>query len=114
MSVLPVEKSANAAPSETLEERAPRRLLASWREGTAVLSSTTAIESHPAYRELIALGSDALPYLFRYLEQTRNGHLSGVLTEITGAQPVPAGEGGKIRVVAERWLDWGREHGYRW
>jgi hypothetical protein len=54
------------------------------------------------------------PHLFRYLDQTRNGHLSGALSEITGAQLVPPDEGGKIRVVAQRWLDWAREHGYQW
>ena len=112
MSALPVEQKAEVAPSETLEERV-RRLLAVWREETLVLSSTTAIQSHPAYRELIAIGSAALPYLFRDLESTYDGHLSGALAAITKARPVQPGEGGKIRLIAERWLNWARENGYR-
>jgi hypothetical protein len=109
MSANPVQ---NAAPVETVEQQV-QRLLAQWRAETAVISSSTVLVSHPAYRELIALGEAALPSLFRDLEQTQDGHLSRALAEITGAQPVRPGEGGKIRLVAERWLDWGREHGYR-
>jgi hypothetical protein len=109
MSTLPKTPSA----AETLEDRV-RGLLARWREETGVLSSSSALVGHPAYRELIALGTAALPYLFRDLEQTRDGHLSRALTEITGAQPIPAEERGRIAAIAERWLTWARENGYRW
>jgi hypothetical protein len=61
------------------------RLLARWREETAYLSSSTAIAAHPAYLELIAIGPVALPFLFRDLEQTGDGHLSQALSAITGA-----------------------------
>jgi hypothetical protein len=110
MSATPVH---NAPPAETLEQRV-QRLLATWREETAVISSSTVLNSHPAYRELIAIGPPVLPYLFRDMEQTYDGHLSRALAEITGARPVQPGEGGKIRLVAERWLNWARENGYRW
>ena len=103
----------STAAAESVEQRV-QRLLAAWREETAVISDSTVLVSHPAYRELIALGPAALPYLFRDLEQTRDGHLSAALARITGAQPVQPGEGGKIRMIAERWLDWARENGYRW
>jgi hypothetical protein len=110
MSANPVQ---NAPPAETVEQQV-RRLLATWREETAVISSSTVLVSHPAYREIIALGETALPSLFRDLEQTHDGHLSRALAEITGAQPVRPGEGGKIRLVADRWLTWARENGYQW
>jgi hypothetical protein len=103
----------NAPPLETVEEQV-QRLLATWRQETAVISSSTVLVSHPAYRKIIALGEAALPYLFRDLEQTHDGHLSGALTAITEAQPVLPGEGGKIRLVADRWLNWARENGYQW
>jgi hypothetical protein len=110
MSANPVQ---NAPPAETMEQRV-QRLLATWRDETAVISSSTALVAHPAYRELIALGRPALPYLFRDLEQTHDGHLSSALAAITGAQPVQPGDGGRIRLVAERWLNWARENGFRW
>jgi hypothetical protein len=112
MSGSPVTDDSQVSPGEAGEERV-RRLLAKWREETLVLSSTTALVAHPAYRELIAIGPAALPPLFHDLEQTHDGHLSGALAAITGAQPVPPEEGGRIRAVAERWLTWAREHGFR-
>jgi hypothetical protein len=110
MSANPIQ---NVPLPETVE-RDVEDLLAVWRKQTAMISSSTVLVSHPAYRKIIALGAAALPYLFRDLEQTHDGHLSRALAEITGAQPVQPGEGGKIRLVAERWLKWARENGYQW
>src|SRR4051794_24853778 len=112
MSAIPVRDVPPAPAGETVEQRV-RRLLARWRAETLVLSSTTALASNPAYRELISLGPDALPALFHDLAQTHDGPLPGALAAITGAQPVPPEEGGRMRAVAERWLTWAREHGFR-
>ena len=87
------------------------RLLASWRAETAHLSSSTRAAEHPAYQELIALGPPALPFLFRDLEQTGDGHLSRALGAITGASPVPPEDRGNVRRVADAWLRWARESG---
>jgi hypothetical protein len=102
-----------AKAPETVEQRVVR-LLARWREETAYLSSSTAIIGHAAYQELIAIGRPALPFLFRDLEQTADGHLSNALTAITGAHPIPAEQRGQIRKIAETWLQWARENGYQW
>src|SRR5205807_9481865 len=103
-----------ATPAAENIEQQVARLLARWRQETAYLSSNTAITSHPAYQELIALGTGALPFLFRDLEQTGDGHLSKALMTITGARPIPAEERGQIRKIAETWLRWARENGYQW
>src|SRR5437763_15042700 len=104
--------SVPATPAaETIEQRVVR-LLGSWREQTAYLSSSTRITGHPAYQELIALGPAALPFLFRDLEQTADGHLSNALTTLTGAHPVSAEDRGKLAKVADAWLRWARENGY--
>ena len=89
--------------AETMEQHVTR-LLAEWRKETACLSSSTSITGHPAYLELIALGSAALPFLFRDLERTQDGHLSKALTVVTGADPIPAEERGQVRKIAETWL----------
>jgi hypothetical protein len=99
--------------SESLEQRVAR-LLMRWREETAYLSSSTQITGHPAYQELIALGPAVLPFLFRDMEQTADGHLAKALIALTGAHPVPAEDRGNIRKVADAWLRWGRENGWRW
>ena len=99
--------------AESIEQRVVQ-LLGHWRQETAYLSSSTRITGHPAYQELIALGPAALPYLFRDLEQTGDGHLSKALAAITGANPIPADERGQVRKTAEAWLRWAGENGYRW
>ena len=96
--------------AESIEQRVAR-LLGRWREETLYLSDSTRITGHPAYQELIALGSAALPFLFRDLEQTRNGHLSKALTAITGARPIPAEQSGQMRKIAETWLRWAGAEG---
>jgi hypothetical protein len=100
-----------ASVAETVEQRVVR-LLRRWREETAYESSSTRITGHPAYQELIALGAAALPFLFRDLERTEDGHLSKAMATITGAHPVPAR--GSVRKVAEAWLHWARENGWQW
>ena len=99
--------------AESIEQRVVR-LLGSWREETRYLSDSTKITGHPAYQELIALGPAALPFLFRDLERTGDGHLSKALTAITGARPVPDDVRGQMRKVAEAWLRWAKDNGYRW
>jgi hypothetical protein len=113
MSAIPVQNTPDAPPEETLEQKV-QRLLTTWREAVAYISSSTVRSSHPAYRELIALGPAVLPFLFRDMEQTHDGHLSSALAAITGAQPVPPEEGGMIQKIAERWLAWARQNGYSW
>ncbi|HEY1379696.1 MAG TPA: hypothetical protein VGF55_23030 [Gemmataceae bacterium] len=106
--------SVPATPAaETVEQRVAR-LLRTWREQTAYLSSSTQLTAHPAYQELISLGPAALPFLFRDLEQTGDGHLSKALAALTGAHPVPAEDRGNVRKVADAWLRWARENGWRW
>jgi hypothetical protein len=56
-----------AAPEETIEQRV-QRLLATWREKTGFLSSSTALISHPAYQKSISIVPAALPFL---LERAR-------------------------------------------
>jgi hypothetical protein len=105
--------SIPVTPSVESVEQQVVRLLENWRTKTAYLSSSTRITGHPAYRELIALGPTALPFLFRDLERTGDGHLSKALAEMTGARPVPTEDRGNVRKVADAWLRWARENGIR-
>jgi len=110
---LPMADMVETVNREAIEKQV-LRLLELWRAETAYLSDSTRRNSHPAYQEIIALGTVALPALFRDLEQTLDGHLAKALTTITAAHPVPAEDRGKIQLVAEAWLRWAREHGVTW
>src|SRR5271166_2974461 len=101
-----------AAAAETVEERF-RRLEAIWTAETGYLSSYTDIVENQAFREIIGLGEAVVPLMMRDLEE-RPRLWVWALPEITGANPVPAGEGGNIAKMSDAWLRWGKAKGYRW
>ena len=111
MSRTPV-KPAPETPAETVEERFCR-LAAAWHRDTDYLSSMEDAESHPAYQEIVRLGPEALPLLLRDLAE-RHTHWFAALEAITGAQPLPASAAGDIPAMAQSWLRWAKDHGFRW
>jgi hypothetical protein len=70
-------------------------------------------ESHPAYREIIALGPEVVPLLLRDLAESHT-HWFGALEAITGAHPVPLALAGNIPAMVDAWLRWARDNGYQW
>ncbi len=109
MASVPKTQAQASAPAETVEERF-RRLEATWTAETGYLSSYTDIVEHPAFREIIRLGEAVVPLMLRDLEE-RPRLWVWALPEITGADPVPPGEGGNIAKMSEAWLRWGRAKG---
>jgi hypothetical protein len=109
---VPVGQTAAQTPGETLEERF-HRLAAGWRAATSHLSSSTQMAAHPAYREIIGLGMEAVPLLLADLARQPD-HWFTALKAITGANPVDSADRGRIDRMAAAWLKWGRENGYSW
>ena len=99
-------------PVETLERRF-QRLLESWHRATDHHSSLTIIRSHPAFRELIALGDPAIPLMLRALADPFNFELTSALQTITGEAPASAGAAVDREGIAAAWLRWGRQRGYQ-
>jgi hypothetical protein len=68
------------------------------------------------YFRIVGMGPRALPFIFSHLEdETKKGepdHWFPALSAITGADPVPLSERGRIRQMAISWLEWGRREGY--
>jgi hypothetical protein len=112
MSTVPIEPTAAAPPTETVESRF-RRLEATWLAEVGYSSSSTVLRNHPAFQELIRMGEAVVPLMLRDLEE-RPRLWVWALPRITGADPVPASERGNIAKMSDAWLRWGREHGYRW
>ena len=54
-----------------------------------------------------------MPLLLQDLETNRR-HWFTALAVVTGADPIPAEHAGNIPMMAEDWLRWGSEQGYRW
>ncbi|HBI46411.1 MAG TPA: hypothetical protein DDY78_26700 [Planctomycetales bacterium] len=111
MAISPV-KSAPASSADTVEERF-RRLAAAWHRDTDYLSSMDEADSHPAYQEIIRLGSEVAPLLLRDLAENHT-HWFAALEAITGARPIPPSAAGNIPKMAEAWLRWAKDNGYQW
>jgi hypothetical protein len=109
MSIVP---SNQTMATESVKARF-QHLASVWHAETAFISSSNEIVAHPAFQEIVGMGSAAVPLLLQELE-SRPGHWHRALRLITGADPVPVEDRGNLEKAAEAWLRWGREHGYRW
>jgi hypothetical protein len=85
-----------------------QRLADLWRTETVYVSSTSDLVAHPAFQEIVAMGSAVIPLLLRELKNS-TGHWHRALQRIIGVNPVaPADRGNMERTVAA-WLQWGKE-----
>src|SRR5437763_16080588 len=112
MASIPVKQTSAGRPTENLDEKF-QRLAEEWHQAVAHHFSSRIRDNHPAYREIIEMGSAVVPLLLRDLANNRR-HWFAALTAITGANPVPNEDAGNIDKMAEAWLRRGREHGYCW
>jgi hypothetical protein len=85
-------------------------LAAEWKRDTILLSSTSAISGHPAYRAIIALGPAVIPLLLQDLKREPL-HWFEALQAITGEDPVSKQDYGRIPTMRDAWLAWGRASG---
>ena len=87
------------------------RLKNIWIEETQFQSSMDKIINHPAYQAIIALGKDVVPLIIKDLEADPK-HWGPALFAITGANPVPKEHAGRIKMIAQDWIQWAKDNGY--
>ncbi|MCX5831109.1 MAG: hypothetical protein NT140_04355 [Deltaproteobacteria bacterium] len=87
------------------------RLKSQWEAETTFLSSLSDIAMHPAYQQIIGMGPVVIPLILREMKK-EPGHWFWALKSITGDDPVPPENRGKIKAMTEDWLIWGKEQGY--
>ncbi len=83
-----------------------------WKNERGPTSSITEMAIHPAYQEIIGMGKEAIPLILSELEKSPD-HWFWALSAISGEDPVKPEDRGRIKKMAEVWLEWGREKGYR-
>jgi hypothetical protein len=110
-----IETSPSASPPPMLPDLEQQflRLVEIWRKATQYTSSMSDLVNHPAYQQIIGLGQPAIPLLLRELERDPD-YWFAALRALTGVDPVPAASRGNLARMAEAWLAWGRQEGYRW
>jgi len=77
-----------------------------WRKETSQLSVASRMAAHPAYRQIVAMGDAVVPFLLAELRR-RPDHWFIALEEITGQSPVPPESEGKVKKMADAWIQWG-------
>jgi hypothetical protein len=86
-------------------------LASQWTHDTEGMSSTVEMAKHPAYQKIVSMGKAIIPFLLEDLDQNPIYWLP-VLRQITQVNPVQPEQRGKIKQMANAWLDWGKQEGY--
>jgi hypothetical protein len=82
-----------------------------WRNATSHLSLASRMANHPAYRQIVAMGAAVVPFLLAELRR-KPDHWFIALEEITGENPVPPESEGKVKKMADAWVQWGIQRGH--
>lgn len=85
-------------------------LVQTWKEETALLSSSMRMFSHPAYRAVINLGAPVVPLLLHELK-VRPGHWHLALSKVTKENPDSQCAPGSVAALTSAWLRWGEARG---
>ena len=94
--------------TQTLVAKLQFRVLADrWHDETLFESSIDRIISHPAYLQIVAMGSSAVPLILADLKAAP-ALWFWALSAITGESPEPDGSEGDIGAMTKAWLDWGK------
>jgi len=88
-------------------------LTAHWKSDmhVRVSSDPSAVLENPAYQMIIAMGKKVLPLIFK--EYSSNDDTwEMALHCILGFSPIPVEHYGRMRLIREDWLNWGKANGY--
>lgn len=87
------------------------KLSKDWLDASMFESNINKLAMHPAYQQIIGLGSEAIPLIMQELRQESN-HWFWALKSITGEDPVDEASRGNIQAMTDAWLLWGKNNGY--
>jgi hypothetical protein len=79
-------------------------LASQWQSDVEGMSSTAQMSQHPAYQEIISMGTKVVPLLLRELKQNPLYWLLA-LSEITGENPIKPEQRGRVKQMAEAWIE---------
>ena len=81
------------------------QLVEIWKAETQIVSSVTEMVAHPAYQQIIGMGSAAVPLIIEQLT-IEPDHWFSALKAITGEDPVPDDAKGDLDQMTKAWLEW--------
>ena len=112
----------NQDPEENMDQNARfDRFAQQWQRETGLHSNPHFIVNNDAFREIVEMGGEALPFIFRKLERGEHGLWWMLLERITGTrltdgvtpiEGVPGWVKTDAGALNEAWLSWGQERGH--
>jgi hypothetical protein len=97
---------AKATPRERFQQ-----LAAEWKQSSRHMSNTAQMAMLRPYQKIIGMGWDAVPLILEELQKEPNQWF-WALEAITDENPVPPEAAGKVRQMAQAWIDWGKANGF--
>lgn len=88
-----------------------RQLAAQWKEQSRHLSNAAQMAMLKPYQQIIGMGEAAVPLILEELQREPDQWF-WALEAITQEDPVPPESAGKVRAMAEAWVQWGKRQGY--
>ena len=82
-----------------------------WKSRTRYLSNSAQMATVRSYQRIIGMGPAALPLILKELERETD-HWFWALEAISGENPVPADQAGRVEEMAKSWIEWGRQRGF--
>jgi hypothetical protein len=80
-----------------------------WKTETMFSSSSSEITNNSAYRSIIGLGKDIIPFIIEDLKQSEN-HWFYALELLTGENPIKSEHRGIINLMKSDWLNWAKKN----
>ena len=87
-----------------------QRLAAEWKEKSRYLSNTAQMAMLKPYQQIIGMGVPAVPLILEELQREPNQWF-WALEAITQENPVPPEDEGRVRKMAQAWVEWGKARG---
>lgn len=87
-----------------------RRLANLWKEDSRYLSNTAQMAMLRPYQQIIGMGLPAVPLILEEL-QLASDQWFWALEAITADNPVLPEAAGKVRLMAQAWIEWGKQRG---
>jgi hypothetical protein len=99
-----------ASPPRATPRECFQRLAAEWKEQSRHMSNTAQMAMLRPYQKIIGMGFDAVPLILEELQREPDQWF-WALEAITDENPVPPEAAGKVCLMAQAWIDWGKQRG---
>ena len=99
-----------ATPNESLRQRFTQ-LVSEWKQQSRYMSNSAQMALLKPYQRIIGMGTPAVTLLLSELQREPD-HWFWALESITGYNAVKPEHAGQKKMMADDWIQWGREQGF--